>query len=152
MPPTLRADANLLEATLRQFPRHIRVAVEPRHASWWATTHGDASQGEALRAVLEKYDAALVWADRLGRPQGPLWRTASWGYLRLHEGAATPRPRYGRTALETWVRRIADAYGPDRDVYVYFNNDPGCAAVADATALGRIARRRGLPVTRFPGA
>lgn len=147
LPPTLRADADLLDAALRRFPHHVRVAVEPRHDSWWDPGHED-----AVRAVLEKYDAALVWADRLGRPQGPLWRTSSWGYARLHEGAATPRPRYGRTALETWVRRIAESYGADRDVYVYFNNDPGCAAVADATALGRIARRRGLPVTRFPQA
>ena len=36
------------------------------------------------------------WADRLGRPTTPLWRTADWGYLRFHEGRATPRPRYGR--------------------------------------------------------
>ena len=49
--------------------------------------------------MLETHNAALCWADRRGRPVTPLWRTADWGYLRLHEGRAKPWPRYGRTAL-----------------------------------------------------
>ena len=49
-----------------------------------------------MREVLTARDAALVWADRLGKPMGPLWRTASWGYLRLHEGRAHPWPFYGK--------------------------------------------------------
>lgn len=35
LPPTLRADAGLLDDCLRQFPATVRVAVEPRHESWW---------------------------------------------------------------------------------------------------------------------
>ncbi len=140
LPPTLRADAGLLDDALSRFPRGVRVAVEPRHDSWW-----DGS----TRAVLERHSAALVWADRRGRPLGPLWRTAAWGYLRLHEGGATPWPRYGRTALASWVRRIEAEFGRD-DVFVYFNNDPGGAALADASAFGRLATRADLPVTSYP--
>jgi uncharacterized protein YecE (DUF72 family) len=33
-------------------------------------------------------------------------------------------------------------------VYVYFNNDPGGAAVRDAAALAALAGRRGVAVTR----
>ncbi|WP_279499674.1 DUF72 domain-containing protein [Actinomadura rubrisoli] len=62
----------------------MRVAVEPRHPSWWT---------EEVRGVLEGHGAALCWADRLGRPVTPLWRTAGFRYLRLHGGAARPRPR-----------------------------------------------------------
>jgi uncharacterized protein YecE (DUF72 family) len=34
--------------------------------------------------------------------------------------------------------------------YVYFNNDPGGAAIVDAVGLATQARRRGLAVTRSP--
>jgi uncharacterized protein YecE (DUF72 family) len=71
--------------------------------------------------------------------------------LRLHEGRATPWPRYGRAALRTWVGRIAGTFDEHQPAYVYFNNDPGGAAVVDAATLAEIARRRGLAVTRAPG-
>jgi uncharacterized protein YecE (DUF72 family) len=141
LPPTLRVDVDALADTLRQFPRDVRVAVEPRHPSWWT--------GRARR-VLERAGAALSWADRGGRPVTPLWRTAEFGYLRLHEGRARPRPRYGRAALVSWLDRIGEEFDDSRPVYVYFNNDPGGAAVADAAAIGALARRRGLAVTRTP--
>jgi uncharacterized protein YecE (DUF72 family) len=140
LPPSLPADAAALGDVLSRFPGSVRVAVEPRHESWWAPE---------TRAVLEKHNAALCWADRLGRPLTPLWRTADFGYLRLHEGRATPRPRYGQAALRSWVDRIADTY-PTEPVYVYFNNDPGGAAIADAAAFAAAAARRALPVSRTP--
>lgn len=142
LPPTLAADPPVLAATLARFPATVRVAVEPRHESWWTAE---------VRAVLERHGAALAWADRRGRPVTPLWRTADWGYLRLHEGRARPRPRYGRAALASWLDRLAAAYALDREsVYVYFNNDPGGAAIRDAAALAAQAERRGLSITRHP--
>jgi uncharacterized protein YecE (DUF72 family) len=139
LPPTLRADAHLLDAVLAEFPPHVKVAVEPRHESWWIP---------AVQDTLRRHRAALCWADRLGRPITPLWRTAGWGYLRLHEGRARPRPGYGGQALNTWLDRITDAFEADKDVYVYFNNDPGGAAIRDAVTLAGLARRRGLEVSR----
>ncbi|SCL52501.1 DUF72 domain-containing protein [Micromonospora chersina] len=143
LPPTMRADPVALEATLRLFPAEVRVAVEPRHPSWWT---------DDTRRVLERHRAALVWADRLSRPITPLWRTTDFGYLRLHEGRARPWPRYGRAALATWVRRLATAFPAGEPAYVYFNNDPGGAAIVDAVAFAGLARRAGLPVTRTPPA
>src|SRR5690606_40261004 len=55
--------------------------------------------------------------------------------LRLHEGAATPWPRYGRAALRSWVQRVIDAFGEDVPVFVYFNNDQEGAAPVDAAAF-----------------
>jgi uncharacterized protein YecE (DUF72 family) len=114
--------------------------VEPRHESWWTSR---------VRQVLESRNAALCWADRLGRSVTPRWRTTDWGYLRLHEGAAASRPRYGRRALTSWAERLHDAYGT-LDTYVYFNNDHGGAAITDAVVFGGLAERRGLDVTRWP--
>jgi uncharacterized protein YecE (DUF72 family) len=125
LPPSLPADTGALEAVLARFPDRVRVAVEPRHASWWS---------DEVRDALHRHNAALCWADRLGRPVTPLWRTADFGYLRMHEGRATPRPRYGRRALVSWLDRIREAFG-GAPVYVYFNNDPGGAAVVDALTL-----------------
>ncbi|WP_432828066.1 DUF72 domain-containing protein [Dactylosporangium sp. CA-092794] len=139
LPPTMPADPAALDETLAAFPRDVRVAVEPRHESWWTAE---------VRDVLQSHDAALCWSDRKGRPRSPLWRTAGWGYLRMHEGRATPWPRYGRTALDTWAGRLAETF---EESYVYFNNDPGCAAVTDAVALAHLAQRRGIEITRAPG-
>jgi uncharacterized protein YecE (DUF72 family) len=156
LPPTFTAEPALLDAGLTEFQSawraagrrpghhgHLRIAVEPRHASWWT--------GE-VRQILAAHDAALCWADRLGRPVTPLWRTASWGFLRFHEGTADPWPRYGQQALRSWVDRIRAAW-PDRaDVYVYFNNDPGGAAVVNSAEFAALGRAAGRAVTRTPPA
>jgi uncharacterized protein YecE (DUF72 family) len=137
LPPNLRAAPDALDACLRAFPSRARVTVEARHESWWS---------DEVRAVLDRRGAALCWADRRGRPVAPTWRTAGWGYVRLHEGAASPRPSYGRAALATWLDRIDDAWPSARraDVFVFFNNDHGGAAVRNARTLVRMARRRGF--------
>lgn len=131
LPPTLPCDPEALDRCLACFPPGVRVAVEPRHDSWWT---------EEVRSVLTARRAALCWADRGSRPVTALWRTAEWGYLRFHEGRARPWPRYGRAALNAWATRIAQAWPeqPHPDVFVYFNNDPQGAAVADARAFTRL--------------
>jgi len=141
LPPTLRADPGLLDACLACFPPGTRVAVEPRHESWWTAE---------VREVLQARRAALCWADVLSRPVTPLWRTTDWGYVRFHVGRARHWPHYGRQSLATWARRIAETWPDDRAVYAYFNNDPHAAAVADALLFARTATAAGLTVTRTP--
>jgi uncharacterized protein YecE (DUF72 family) len=141
LPPDLQADSTALAETLASFPAGVRVAVEPRHPSWWS---------DDIRRVLTEHGAALCWADRRGRPVTPPWRTADWGYLRLHEGRAAVWPFYGRRALATWAERIAAAYADAEDVFVYFNNDPGCAAVDNAITFAREVGRLARTATRVP--
>jgi uncharacterized protein YecE (DUF72 family) len=140
LPPNLKADLSALDETLSLFPGSVRVAVEPRHETWFTAE---------TRALLERHRAALCWADRKGRPVTPLWRTTDFGYLRMHEGRARPWPRYGRTSLRSWLDRI-DRGLTGLPTYVFFNNDPGGAAVIDAAAMAGMARRRGWKVTRTP--
>lgn len=142
LPPDLPADVDALAATLAAFPAGVQVAVEFRHPSWWTT---------AVRDLLERRGAALVWADRRSRPVTPLWRTASFGYLRMHEGAARRWPAYGERALAAWASRIAAGFADGEDVFAYFNNDPGGAAVRDAAGFAAALRRIGRTVTRTPG-
>lgn len=134
LPPDFTADLDALAATLREFPPGVRLAVEPRHESWWS---------EECRALLADFGAALVWADRRSRPITPLWRTAGWGYLRMHEGATGRWPEYGRSALHSWAGRLTDTFRAADDVFVYFNNDPGGAAPRDAHRLAGVLTRRG---------
>ncbi|MEV5509682.1 DUF72 domain-containing protein [Streptomyces orinoci] len=142
LPPTLKVSPGLLDTALACFPAGIRVAVEPRHESWWT---------REVRQVLEHRGAALCWADHGSRPVTPLWRTAPWGYLRFHAGRARPWPRYGRTALASWAGRIADAWPDGAQVYAYFNNDPGGAAVHDARVFAGLVRGLGRTVPEPPG-
>jgi uncharacterized protein YecE (DUF72 family) len=140
LPPWLQIDARRLERTLYRFPSSIRVAVEFRHASWFV---------DEIRAILTDHGAALCLADRRGIVT-PLWRTADWTYLRLHEGRAQPRPAYGRVALASWARRLADGWSADEDCFVYFNNDwLGCAP-RDAARFGHQVERVGLRSSRVP--
>ncbi len=125
LPPTLRAEPDRLAACLQRFPAGVRVAVEPRHPSWWT---------DETRRLLERHDAALCWTDRLGRPQTPLWRTTGWLYLRFHEGPAEPWPNYDDETLQGWADELAGA----DDAYVYFNNDPGGAAVRNALRFAEL--------------
>jgi uncharacterized protein YecE (DUF72 family) len=140
LPPQLHADPERLEATLACFPRDVRVAFEPRHDSWF---------DDRVRAMLEERGAALCLADS-PRRRSPVWRTAGWGFVRFHEGRATPHPCYGERALTTWVERIASLWPPGADVFCYFNNDSRACAVRDAVTFARLARRAGLRPTRVP--
>jgi uncharacterized protein YecE (DUF72 family) len=142
LPPNLQAEPELLDRTLRAFPDDVRVAVEPRHDSWWT---------DEVRALLTERKAALCLADSPKR-KTPLWRTADWGYLRLHEGRATPHPCYGRTALDTWAKHLAELWPASADVFVYFNNDPEGCAVRDARWFAAAVKRTGRTPTRVPKA
>jgi uncharacterized protein YecE (DUF72 family) len=140
LPPDLEAAPERLDETLALFPPDVRVAFEPRHASWFS---------DEVRDVLVRHDAALCWADRRGWLT-PMWRTAGFGYVRFHGGRASPRPCYSDEALARAVSAVADAWPRDEDVFVYFNNDHRACALANAVTFARLAQRRGLSVSRTP--
>jgi uncharacterized protein YecE (DUF72 family) len=102
----------------------VRVAVEPRHDSWWC---------DEVRELLTRRGAALVWADRGEQPQNPLWVTTNWGYLRLHHGEVDWA--YSNRTLRRWARQLRESFGAG---YVYANNDPGGAAPRDALTMRRL--------------
>lgn len=132
LPPDLPAAPERLAELLACWPTGRRLALEARHPSWF-----DDEVFDLLRA----HDAALCLADRRGRPVGPVVRTATWAYVRFHEGRGSPWPSYGDAALRSWIRRITERWPAGADVFVYFNNDPGGAAVRDASRFADLARR-----------
>jgi uncharacterized protein YecE (DUF72 family) len=122
LPPTLAVDEQLLQGFLDGLPEGIRPALEFRHASW---------ETEAVLSRLDAAGAAWVLADRPGL-RVPMWVTGGWSYVRFHQGRRTS-PAYTREKLRRWAERLARL--PARDLFVYFNNDPGGAAARDADTL-----------------
>lgn len=140
LPPTMRVEVGRLDETLSCFDPSVRVAVEARHESW---------DTEAVWEVLAAHDSAWCMADAPWR-RWPAVRTASWGYLRFHEGRAVPKPCYGRQALQTWADRVAALWPGGEDVYAFFNNDPCACALRDARRFAAAVTRAGLETTRVP--
>ena len=140
LPPDLEVDVAALAETLAAFPPDIKVALEPRHRSWFC---------DEVRDLLAERNAALCLADRRG-PLGPSWRTADWSYLRFHGGRAAPRPCYAEHALEQWAVRLREVSSAASTGYVYFNNDHDGCALRDAAVFARALLREGFQVGRIP--
>jgi uncharacterized protein YecE (DUF72 family) len=138
LPPKFRADVELLRAFLGLLPKEIRAAFEFRDSSWEST--------DVYRAL---DDAGAAWVI----PDRPGWRvpdvvTGGWSYVRFHQGGHGPLGfEYSREKLRRWADRVAEL--PADDVWVYFNNDPGGAAVRDAEAFADLVAGRGREVARL---
>ena len=141
LPPTMKADPDLLDAALKVFPSEARVAVEMRHPTWFNVR---------CRRILEERGAALCLADG-GAVSAPMWRTADWSYVRFHRGRASPESCYGDVALRRWAEKLAAQWGPAETVFAYFNNDLHGCAPRDARKFATAARRAGLRPTTVPG-
>jgi uncharacterized protein YecE (DUF72 family) len=139
-PPTLQADPGALDAVLEQFGPDVKIAVEPRHASWFSRD---------VRRILRDRGAALCLADG-GVVDVPLWRTVGWTYVRFHRGLSRPPSCYSRAALQDWARTLTRRWGKSDDVYCYFNNDPNGCALRDARWMAEAFQEAGWAVTRVP--
>jgi uncharacterized protein YecE (DUF72 family) len=134
LPPRFAIDVPVLRAFLATLPRAMRPAFEFRDASW---------DTDEVRAMLSDAGAAWVLADRPGW-RVPLHVTASWSYVRFHQGRPTS-PWYPRDKLRRWADRLSTL--PVDELFVYFNNDPEGAAIADARTLVDLLAERGVDVS-----
>jgi uncharacterized protein YecE (DUF72 family) len=133
LPPRFKADVGRLRTFIGLLPQALRPAFEFRDPSW---------ETDEVFSMLDGAGAALVlpdWPDR-----EPVVRVCGgWSYVRFHKGSRV-RPGYSRAKLERWADRMIDL-GPG-DVYVYFNNDTGGAALRNAATLTRLLIDRGAAV------
>jgi len=141
LPPKFIAQPERLRRTLSLIPGPVQVAVELRDRSWFTDQVGDILMGRA---------APLVLTDRGETMLEPEWVTANWGYVRLHHGLDQPWSCYTDSRLGWWAERVAALYGPDLEVFVFFNNDPHGCAVRDAVRFEAHCHRVGLRPTRVP--
>lgn len=120
LPPGMRPDPARLDRFLAHMPPGLRCAVEVRDPSWYS---------EEVCAVLDRRGAALCEHDLCQPPPRP---TGGFRYLRFHGATARYAGRYGKAALAPVACDLLRWKG---DVFAYFNNDVGGAAVLDALDL-----------------
>ena len=106
LPPNMKKDVARLRDLLALIPRHVRVTLEFRHASWF---------DEEVFGVLRDHGATLCIAEAEGDLVTPLISTADWGYLRLR------MPEYSDAEFATWLQRIRQQ--PWQEVYVFFKHE-----------------------------
>jgi uncharacterized protein YecE (DUF72 family) len=142
LPPRWKRDAARLEeflefATSQRFgPQRpgsqlvgapLRWAVEFRDPSWL---------DQEIYELLRRFGVVLCVHDLL--PDHPWLLTADWAYSRFHGPAAASEKyegEYGPERLSGPARALSNWRDQGCDVFAYFNNDAGGAAVRDATWL-----------------
>ncbi len=119
LPPTFRAELNVLEDFLKLRPRAFRFALEVRHPSW---------HSQETYALLRQYQTALCLAET-DKESPPEVFTADFTYIRLRREAYTPKQLSAwRERFELWLRQ-------GMDVYAYCKHEDAGKAPAYARRL-----------------
>jgi uncharacterized protein YecE (DUF72 family) len=159
LPPNFGYDAERVEAFLTLLPHTTTAAAElaARHDERvddraWVTTDADRPVRHAIEvrhasyetpsflALLRTHGVAAVTADTAGKWPMIEEQTAGFSYVRLHGAEELYTSGYSDEGLDTWAAKVR-AWGQDRDVFVYFDNDVKVHAPFDAMGL---MRRLGL--------
>ena len=107
LPPTLKKDAGVLGAFLRELPSSMRAAFEFRHDSWF---------DDEVFGLLKSSHAALCIADTEDLAT-PKQLTTDWGYLRLR------REDYAKVDVERWAKFVCEQSDRWSDVFIYFKHE-----------------------------
>jgi uncharacterized protein YecE (DUF72 family) len=126
LPDSFRVDVPRLKTWLEALPPG-QHAFELRHASWLI---------DDVFEVLRAHRAALVVADRAGRPEERFVPTAPFGFVRFHHGRRGRGGNYSHAELDEWARRLTE-WRREVPLFVYFNNDWNAYAVRNALYLRR---------------
>jgi uncharacterized protein YecE (DUF72 family) len=129
LPPSLQFDAAIAGrffTALRR--RHVGpVALEPRHASWFAPR---------VDALLVKHQVSLAAADPARVPEAA--DTGGWpevAYVRLHGSPRIYWSSYDDAYLDALARRLRALGERAREVWCIFDNTASGAAAGNALAL-----------------
>jgi uncharacterized protein YecE (DUF72 family) len=107
LPPSFKANLDVLNQFLSGLPKSMRAAFEFRHASWFE---------ESVYAALRQANAALCIAED-EKLATPAVATAKFGYLRLR------REDYETADLERWATWIQEQASAWSDVYIYLKHE-----------------------------
>jgi len=126
LPPRWHANVDRLREFIALLPADRTHVFEFRDPTWY---------NDEVRQLLTTTGMSFCIHDFRGF-SCPVWLTGPAVYLRFHGSTAAPYTGgYSRPHLRRWAEKIQDFRQTGRDVYVYFNNDVGGHAVADARAL-----------------
>lgn len=147
LPPSLpfRADVattfftSLRKAAKKEGLPRLRVALEPRHKSWFAP-----ESLPTVRTLARTSKLALVFAHSTPFPSFEPTaenRTANFVYVRLHGPTTFASSKYGAARLRPWAKRLQEWHQQKLPVFFYFNNDVHGYAIRDARALMRLVEK-----------
>lgn len=125
LPPRFRVNLERLAAFLELLPASHRYALEFRDPSWYLPETYE---------LLERHDVALVLHDSENAP-APQQLTSNLVYVRFHGPGKDYQDAYPDHDLAGWVYPLSAWLEEGRDVFVYFNNDPGGHAINNARTL-----------------
>ncbi len=133
-PASFQRDTARLAAFLKTVRRdQLRFAFEFRHLSWFT---------DGIYRLLERHGTALCIADSPSYPREDVL-TADFAYLRFHGRTSLFRSSYSQTELRTEARKIKRYAKDGIDVYAYFNNTAGGAAMKNARTLRKLLESEG---------
>lgn len=123
LPPTLKADAELLCNFIALLPKGLRSAFEFRHESWFTDeTYATLRKGKAALCVAEDEELAT-----------PPMATADFGYLRLRKA------RYRPADLQRWAEWIR-AQEQWREAFIYLKHEETGRGPKLARALQKLLK------------
>ena len=129
LPPSLEYDANLAGAFFEVLRALYdgRVALEPRHATWFTP---DAA------AQMAEYAVARVAADPPRVPEAAVpGGSRDLAYFRLHGSPRIYWSRYDTAWLDTLAAQVADAARHAREIWCIFDNTASSSALPNALEL-----------------
>jgi uncharacterized protein YecE (DUF72 family) len=107
LPPSFKANLDVLQQFLAALPEGMRAAFEFRHASWFE---------EPVYAALRKAKAALCIAED-EKMATPSIATTKFGYLRLR------REDYETADLKRWAAWIQKQAAQWSDAFIYLKHE-----------------------------
>jgi uncharacterized protein YecE (DUF72 family) len=119
LPPSFKADNDLLARFLGSLPRSVRTAWEFRNATWF---------DEPTYKVLEKHKSALCMAENENL-ETPHVITADFVYLRLR------KPDYSESELESISYRVSQYRSNGYPIYAIFKHEETPAGALNAEKL-----------------
>ena len=136
LPPRWRADLDRLSRFVALLPPGHKAAFEFREPSWY---------GAAVVQILAGAGCALAVGIGGSQPTpSDAPDVGPFRYVRFHSGAWGTG--FSDEELQPWAERLAADAATGRDVYVYFNNDPGGHAIYDARRLREMLTRLDAPL------
>jgi uncharacterized protein YecE (DUF72 family) len=137
LPPSLAFEARSANTFFGQLRRvfDVRIACEPRHASWF---------GAQADASWERYGIARVRADPAGiagadQPGG----AGTWHYFRLHGAPRMYYSAYEEAALASFAGELRACARVRRPAWCIFDNTAHSHAVENALRLQDLLASRG---------
>ncbi|MCB0571721.1 MAG: DUF72 domain-containing protein [Phaeodactylibacter sp.] len=134
-----------LEKFFQAFPRHIPLALELRHESWFEPNYGQ----EALFEMLEQYGISTVITDVAGRRDILHMRlTNSTAMLRFVGNGLHPTD-YSRA--DDWIKRMKKWYDAGLQQFFLFAHEPDNLLAPELAAYFLEKAQKELPGVRCRG-